>query len=324
MGGYILRRVLYMVPVLLGVLIVVFVLMRLIPGDPVEIFFQSGEIGGSGATSREGGEVSRKALEKLRESYNLDKSPPHQFVLYVWDVLRGDLGTSIAYRRPVTDMIASHWPPTFALTLASMAVAITVGVGAGVLSAIKRHTFIDYGAQVFAILGISFPPFFVGLLLIWAFAIGLGWLPAISNGYGKELILPSLTLGLAASAILARLTRSSMLDVLSRDYVRTARSKGLRERVVVMGHALRNALIPVVTVVGLEFGGLLGGAVIIEAVYLRQGLGLRLIDAIIDRDYPVVQGFVLLSAVIYAVVNLFVDVLYTYIDPRVRLETTGS
>lgn len=324
MAAYILRRVLYMIPVLLGVLIVVFVLMRLIPGDPIEIFFQSGEIGGSGATSREGGEVSRKALEKLRESYNLDKSPPHQFVLYVWDVVRGDLGTSIAYRRPVKDMIASHWPPTFALTLTSMVIAITVGVGAGVISAIKRHTFVDYGAQVFAILGISFPPFFVGLLLIWGFAIGLGWLPAISNGYGKELILPSLTLGLAASAILARLTRSSMLDVLSRDYVRTARSKGLRERVVVMGHALRNALIPVVTVVGLEFGGLLGGAVIIEAVYLRQGLGLRLIDAIIDRDYPVVQGLVLLSAVIYAVVNLLVDVLYTYIDPRVRLETTGS
>ncbi|MCY3785047.1 MAG: ABC transporter permease [Chloroflexi bacterium] len=330
MVGYIIRRVLYMIPVLFGVLIVVFVLMRLIPGDPIEIFFQSGEIGGSGATSREGGEVSRKALERLRESYNLDKSPPHQFVLYVWDVLRGDLGTSIAYRRPVVDMIASHWPATFALTMASMAVAITIGVGAGVISAIKRHTFVDYGAQMFAILGISFPPFFVGLLLILVFAIkwqtddGVGMLPAVSNGYGKELILPALTLGTAASAILARLTRSSMLDVLSRDYVRTARSKGLKERVVVMGHALRNALIPVVTVIGLEFGGLLAGAVIIEAVFHRQGLGLRLIDAIIDRDYPVVQGLVLLSAVIYAVANLLVDVLYTYIDPRVRLETTGS
>ena len=278
----------------------------------------------------EGGEVSRKALEKLRECYNLDKSPPHQFVLYVWDVVRGDLGTSIAYRRPVVDIIASHWPATFALTMASMAVAITIGVGAGVLSTIKRHTFFDYGAQAFAILGISFPPFFVGLLAILVFAIkwqtddGVGMLPAVSNGYGKELILPALTLGTAASAILARLTRSSMLDVLSRDYVRAARSKGLRERVVVMGHALRNALIPVVTVIGLEFGGLLAGAVIIEAVFHRQGLGLRLIDAIIDRDYPVVQGLVLMSAVIYAVVNLLVDVLYTYIDPRVRLETTGS
>ena len=282
------------------------------------------------AQAFEAGEVSRKALEKLRESYNLDKSPPHQFVLYVWDVVRGDLGTSIAYRRPVVDIIASHWPATFALTMASMAVAITIGVGAGVLSAIKRHTFFDYGAQAFAILGISFPPFFVGLLAILVFAIkwqtddGVGMLPAVSNGYGKELILPALTLGTAASAILARLTRSSMLDVLSRDYVRTARSKGLRERVVVMGHALRNALIPVVTVIGLEFGGLLAGAVIIEAVFHRQGLGLRLIDAIIDRDYPVVQGLVLMSAVIYAVVNLLVDVLYRYIDPRVRLETTGS
>ena len=282
------------------------------------------------AQAFEAGEVSRKALEKLRESYNLDKSPPHQFVLYVWDVVRGDLGTSIAYRRPVVEIIASHWPATFALTMASMAVAITIGVGAGVLSAIKRHTFFDYGAQAFAILGISFPPFFVGLLAILVFAIkwqtddGVGMLPAVSNGYGKELILPALTLGTAASAILARLTRSSMLDVLSRDYVRTARSKGLRERVFVMGHALRNALIPVVTVIGLEFGGLLAGAVIIEAVFHRQGLGPRLIDAIIDRDYPVVQGLVLMSAVIYAVVNLLVDVLNTYIDPRVRLETTGS
>jgi ABC-type dipeptide/oligopeptide/nickel transport system permease component len=207
--------------------------------------------------------------------------------------------------------------------MAAMTVAIMIGVGLGILSSIKRHSWIDYAAQMFAILGVSFPSFWLGVLLVWIFAIMLGWLPAISNGHGKELILPSITLGTAAAAILARLTRSSMLDVLSRDYVRTARAKGLRERVVVFVHALRNALIPVITVVGLEFGSLLAGAVVIESVFRRQGLGLRLIEGIVSRDYPVVQGLVLIAAVVYALMNLIVDVLYTYIDPRVRL-TSGS
>ena len=319
MGAYILRRTLYMIPVLFGVLLVVFVLMRLVPGDPVEIFFSASIAGGSGATSGSSGEVSMQALQKLRESYNLDKSVPHQFVLYVWDVLRIDLGDSIAFRRPVTDIIKDHFPATIALTMSSMAVAMTIGLGAGIISAIRRHTWLDYLAQIFAILGVSVPSFFVGQILILVFAVNLAWLPAISNGYGKELILPSLTLGTAAAAILARLTRSSMLDVLSRDYIRTARAKGLRERVVIWVHALRNALIPVITVIGLEFGGLLAGAVVIESVFHRQGIGLRLVNAIVARDYPVVQGMVLLIAVIYAVMNLLVDILYTYVDPRVRL-----
>jgi peptide/nickel transport system permease protein len=319
MIAYIVRRLLYMIPVLLGVLLVVFVLMRLVPGDPVTIFFDTGDIGGAGTSASEGGEVSRKALEMLRESYNLDKSIPHQFVLYVWDLVRGDLGNSIKYRRPVTHIIGDHWGATFQLTMASMAVAIVFGVGAGIVSAVRRHTWVDYGAQIFAILGVSFPSFWVGLILVWIFAIVLGWLPAISNGFGKQLILPSLTLGLAAAAILARLTRSSMLDVLSRDYIRTARAKGMSERIVIWGHALRNALIPVVTVIGLEFGGLLAGAVVIEAVYFRQGLGLRLIEAITARDYPVIQGLILLAAAIYTFVNLLVDILYTYLDPRIRV-----
>ncbi len=319
MLAYIVRRILYMIPVLFGVLLVVFVLMRMVPGDPIKIFFDSGDIGGAGTTGSEGGEVSRRALQMLRESYNLDKSIPHQFILYVWDLVRGDLGNSIQYRRPVTHILGDHWGATFQLTMASMAVAIVVGVGAGTLSAICRHTWVDHGAQIFAILGVSFPSFWVGLILVWIFAIFLGWLPAISNGFGKQLILPSFTLGLAAAAILARLTRSSMLDVLSRDYIRTARSKGMSERIVVWGHALRNALIPVVTVIGLEFGGLLAGAVVIEAVFFRQGLGLRLIEAITARDYPLIQALVLLAAAIYTIVNLLVDILYTYLDPRIRV-----
>lgn len=322
MAAYIIRRVLYTIPVMFGVMLVVFILMRQIPGDPITIFFHSGDIGGgSGASGSEsGGGVSRKAIERLRESYNLDKSGPHQFVLYVWDVVRGDLGDSIQYRQSVGNIIKNHWGATFQLTMAGMAVAIFIGLGAGILSAVKRHSWIDHGAQVFAILGVSFPSFWLGLILVWIFAIVLGWLPAISNGHGKELILPSITLGTAAAAILARLTRSSMLDVLSRDYIRTARAKGLRERLVIWVHALRNAMIPVVTVIGLEFGGLLAGAVVIEMVFHRQGLGMRLIEAIVGRDYPVVQGLVLLAAIIYASMNLFVDVLYTYVDPRVRLD----
>jgi len=322
MAAYIVRRVLMTIPVMFGVMLVVFILMRQIPGDPITIFFHSGDIGGgSGSTGGEsGGGVSRKAIERLRESYNLDKSGPHQFVLYVWDVVRADLGDSIQYRQSVGDIIKNHWGATFQLTMSAMAVAIFIGLFAGILSAVKRHSWLDHGAQVFAILGVSFPSFWLGLILVWIFAIVLGWLPAISNGHGKELILPSITLGTAAAAILARLTRSSMLDVLSRDYIRTARAKGLRERLVIWVHALRNALIPVITVIGLEFGGLLAGAVVIEMVFHRQGLGMRLIEAIVGRDYPVVQGLVLLAALIYAFMNLLVDVLYTYVDPRVRLD----
>lgn len=319
MGAYILRRVLYTIPVLFGVLLSVFVLMRLVPGDPIALFYATGGVGDSGATAGSGGEVSRAALEKLRASYNLDKSVPHQFVLYVWDVLRADLGDSIQYRRPVTEIIKDHAPATIQLTFAGMAVALIIGLGAGIVSAIRRHSLADYGAQVFAILGVSFPSFFLATILILIFAINLNWLPVISNGIGPQLIMPAITLGTAAAAILARLTRSSMLDVLSRDYIRTARAKGVIERNVIWVHGLRNAMIPVITVVGLEFGSLLGGAVAIEAVFFRQGLGLRLVDAIEARDYPVIQALVLLAAVVYAVVNLLVDILYTYVDPRVRL-----
>ena len=319
MGGYILRRVLYIIPVTLGVVTVAFVLLRLVPGDPITLYYFGQDQPGQASASAAGLE-SDATLERLREAYNLDKSMPHQYVLYLADLVRGDLGVSIRKKRPVLHIIGDHWPATMQITLVGMSVAIVVGLTAGIVSAIKRHTIIDYAAQMFAIIGVSVPQFLLGLVLIFIFAIALDWLPAISNGHGKELILPSITLGMAASAILARLTRSSMLDVMSRDYIRTARAKGLRERAVIWLHALRNALIPVVTVIGLEFGGLLGGAVVIEAVFTRQGLGFQLINAINQRDYAIVQGLVVLAAMVYAVMNLVVDVLYTYIDPRVRLE----
>ncbi len=323
MGAYIFRRVLYIVPVTLGVVTVAFLLLRLIPGDPVNLYFFGQDQPGQAGASASGLE-SEATLELLRKTYNLDKSIPHQYVLYIADLVRGDLGVSIRSKRPVLHIIGDHWPATLELTLAGMTVAIIVGLTAGIVSAIKHHTLIDYGAQLFAIFGVSIPQFWFGLILVFIFSIQLGWLPAISNGHGKELIMPAITLGLAASAILARLTRSSMLDVMSRDYVRTARAKGLRERSVVWLHALRNALIPVVTVIGLEFGGLLAGSVVVEFVFLRQGLGQQLVDAITQRDYPIVQGLIVMAAVIYAVVNLVIDVLYTYIDPRVRLEGSAA
>lgn len=319
MGAYILRRILYIIPVTLGVVTVAFVLLRLVPGDPITLYYFGQDQPGQASASAAGLE-SESTLERLREAYNLDKSVPHQYVLYVADLVRGDLGISIRKKRPVLHIIGDHWPATMQITLVGMSVAIVIGITAGILSAIKHHTIIDYAAQIFAIIGVSVPQFLLGLVLIFIFAITLDWLPAISNGHGKELILPSITLGMAASAILARLTRSSMLDVMSRDYIRTARAKGLRERAVIWLHALRNALIPVVTVIGLEFGGLLGGAVVIEAVFTRQGLGFQLINSINQRDYPIAQGLVVLAALVYAVMNLVIDVLYTYIDPRVRLE----
>lgn len=314
MGRYIVRRLLAAIPVILGVVITVFILLRLVPGDPIALQYLSA---GTGTFE---GMVSKEVLDAARAVYNLDKSIPHQLLLYMGDIFTGDLGQSIKGHRPVFDIIKDHAPATLQLTFAGMFVALIVGIGAGIISAVKHNTMIDYAAQVFAVSGVSIPTFVVGILLLYVFAVNLNWFPVISNGFGKQLVLPAISLGVAAAAILARLTRSSMLDVLGRDYVRTARAKGVMERRVVMGHALKNAMIPVITIVGLEFGGLLAGSIVIEVVFLRQGLGFQLINAISVRDYPVVQGLVILSALIYTFMNILVDFTYTYIDPRVRLQ----
>lgn len=315
MGRYIVRRLLAAIPVILGVLLLVFVLLRLIPGDPVEVFYYSSDAGGTSNTS-----VSIDALEQARAKLRLDKSIPEQFAFYLWDVLRLDLGRSFRTKQPITDVIAEQFPSTLVLTLAGMAVTLFIGLVAGVVSAMRHHTWIDYSSQFIAVLGVSIPNFLIGLILIYIFSINMNnLLPAIANGNGKELIMPALALGIGGAAIVARLTRSSMLDVMSRDYIRTARSKGVRESTVVWGHALKNALIPVVTIVGLQFGSLLIGAVVIEVVFSRKGIGFTLVKAILTRDYTVVQALVMLAATIYVIANLLVDVLYTYIDPRVRL-----
>ena len=315
MGRYIVRRLLAAIPVILGVLLLVFVLLRLIPGDPVTVFYYSSDAGGTSNTS-----VSIEALEQAKAKLHLDKPIPVQFAYYIWDVMRLDLGRSFRTKQPITDLIAEQFPSTLLLTLAGMGVTLVIGLAAGVVSAMRHHTWIDYLSQFIAVVGVSVPNFLVGLLLIYLFSINMNnFLPAIANGNGKELIMPAIALGLAGAAIVARLTRSSMLDVMSRDYIRTARSKGVRESLVVWRHALKNALIPVVTIVGLQFGSLLIGAVVIEVVFSRQGIGFTLVKAILTRDYTVVQALVMLAASIYVVANLLVDVLYTYIDPRVRL-----
>ncbi len=315
MGRYIVRRLLAAIPVVLGVLLLVFVLLRLIPGDPVTVFYYSSDAGGTSNTS-----VSIEALEQAKAKLHLDKPIPVQFGYYVWDVMRLDLGRSFRTKQPVTALIAEQFPSTLLLTLAGMAVTLIIGLVAGVVSAMRHHTWVDYLSQFIAVVGVSVPNFLVGLLLIYLFSINMNnFLPAIANGNGKELIMPAIALGLAGAAIVARLTRSSMLDVMSRDYIRTARSKGVRESLVVWRHALKNALIPVVTIVGLQFGSLLIGAVVIEVVFSRQGIGFTLVKAILTRDYTVVQALVMLAASIYVIANLLVDVLYTYIDPRVRL-----
>lgn len=316
MGKYIAIRVLAAVPVLVGVLLIVFVLLRLIPGDPVSLLLESrGE--SSIFTSR----IPLEAVEQLRDSYHLNDPIPVQFGLYARDVLVGDFGRSFQTNQQVGDLIKELFPETLKLTMAGMGVALLVGLISGIVSAIRHHSWVDYSGQVVAVFGVSVPDFFFGLVLIYIFSVNLRWLPALGQDRPEGMIMPAITLGVSAAAIIARMTRSSMLDVMSRDFVRTARAKGLRESAVVIRHALKNSLIPVITIVGLQFGSLLTGAIVVEVVFTRQGLGFELVEAVQRRNYPVVQALVMLASLVYVAVNIIVDVLYTYIDPRVRLQT---
>ncbi|MDR7464774.1 MAG: ABC transporter permease [Armatimonadota bacterium] len=304
MAGYVGRRLLLLLPVLLGVLTVVFVLMRAVPGDPARL------IAGPEATQTE--------LEAVRREWGLDAPLPVQYLQYLSRVARGDLGESIRSRRPVTVELAARFPNTLRLALASLLIMTVLGVSAGILAATHQNTFLDYASMAVALVGISMPIFWLGLMLMLLFSLYLGWLPATGRDGPAHLVLPAITLGTALTAVVARITRASMLEVLRQDYIRTARAKGLSERLVVWAHALRNALIPTVTVVGLNFGGLLSGAVLTETVFARPGIGRLIVDAIEMRDYPVVQGGVLLVALTYSLVNLIVDVAYAFIDPRIR------
>jgi ABC-type dipeptide/oligopeptide/nickel transport system permease component len=302
-GTYALKRVLLVIPVLIGVSIAAFLMSHLVPGDPVRVML------GENATAEQ--------TEQLREQLGLNDPIVVQYFRYISGAVRGDLGTSIRSGQPVIEEILDYLPATLTLTLTAVTTAAIVGITLGVLAAISKRPGVDAGIMGFALIGISMPTFWSGILLILLFGLKLDWLPIAGDGW-RALILPTVTLAAPSAAVLARMTRSSMLEVLGQDFVRTARAKGLRDRIVVVRHVLRNALVPVITIIGLQFGALLGGAVIVESVFSRPGLGRYTVVAIQQRDFPQIQGTVLFAAAAYVFVNLAIDLFYAVIDPRIR------
>jgi ABC-type dipeptide/oligopeptide/nickel transport system permease component len=304
MRAYLIRRLLLLVPTLFGVTLAVFLMLRLTPGDPVQIML--GEFG------------SKEQVERLRRDLGLDQPLPMQYVKFIARAAHGDLGTSIRSRAAVITEIGDRLPATITLTLAATALAAGVGVSIGTIAATARMPLVDSAVMAFSLIGLSMPTFWSGLLLIFTFSLRLGWLPITESEGFRALILPAVTLAAPASAVLARITRSSVLEVLGQEFIRTARSKGLAHYAVVIRHALRNALIPVLTILGLQFGALLAGAVIVESVFSRPGLGRLAVNAILSRDFPVAQGIVLVVGVMYVFVNATIDLVYGFLDPRIR------
>jgi peptide/nickel transport system permease protein len=309
---FILRRLLSSIPTLILVSLFVFTLQKLLPGDPV--------------LAMAGEERDPAVMEYLRDKYRLDDPIPLQYLNWIGNVLTGDFGTSLRTEQPVTTLLASKLPVTIELAVLALLIALLIGIPTGIISAVRKGTAIDYGANVVALSGISIPHFWLGILLIMVFAVKLQWLPAsgfvpLGEDLGqnlKTLILPAFVLGAGLSGILMRHTRSAMLEVLRTDYVRTARAKGLMPRTVILKHALRNALMPIVTLTTLLFGELLGGAVLTEQVFSIPGFGKMIVDAVFNRDYAVVQGVVLCVAIGFVLLNLLADVLYRLINPRLR------
>ncbi len=306
MTQYTLRRLLVALPSLLGVLIIVFLMVRLAPGDPAQLL--AGEF------------ADAVTVERIRERFGLNDSYLVQFQRFLSGVVQGDLGRSTRTSRPVIQELVDFFPNTVELAVASIIFAMIVGIGLGIVSALKANTWVDALSMILALIGVSMPTFWFGLLAIRFFAVELPWFPVAGMGTFSHLVLPAITLGLSSTGIIARMTRSALLEVLSQDYVRTARAKGGNPRTIVFKHALRNALVPVLTVGGLEFGSLLAGAVITETVFTWPGVGRMLVTSILSRDYPVVQGTVLLIAVSFIIVNLLVDIVYGLIDPRIRYD----
>jgi peptide/nickel transport system permease protein len=312
MYRYTLRRAVTSVFVLFGVSVVTYLMMYLTPGDPAELVLRAQTV------------HDQAAVERFREQYRLDEPVWIQYGHWLWDVLHGDFGRSYVTNRPVSAMLVDNAPSTAILAVAAMAIALAIAVPAGVVSAVHKGQVPDSVSQLGSLLGVSMPNFWLGYILILVFSIGmpvrsLGVFPVSGAGSLDRLVLPALTLGSGVAAIMTRLLRSAMLEVLEEDYVRTARSKGLAERVVVYKHAFRNALIPVVTVAGIQFGYLLNGAVVVEIVFARPGLGKLVIDALFDRNYPVIQAATLVIAALFVGINFLVDVTYRYIDPRIDL-----
>ncbi|KNZ69033.1 binding-protein-dependent transport system inner membrane protein [Thermincola ferriacetica] len=332
MGKYIVKRLIGLIPVVIGVSICAFLLIHLIPGDPARAIL--------------GERATEETMNALREQLGLNDPLYVQYARFMGNVLQGDFGRSVITNNPVIEEFAQRFPATLELSLAAMIIAVIVGVLAGVISAVKQYSIFDNLSMVGALLGVSLPIFWLGLMMQWLFAFKLGLLDAsarlsvdthlqtITNLYlldailtgnwpafvdaFKHILMPSLALATIPMAIIARMTRSSMLEVLKQDYIRTARAKGLKEKVVIFKHALKNAFLPVLTVMGLQFGSLLGGAVLTETIFSWPGVGRLMYEAIMQRDFPVVQNGILIIALIFVLINLLVDILYSYVDPRIR------
>lgn len=337
MTRFISRRLFHLIFILIGVSLLVFLMLRLIPGDPAHLLL--GEF------------ASPQEVSRIREKLGLDRSYAYQYYLYIKNLLKGDLGISIRSNTPVSQEIWIRFLATVELSMAAMVISSLIGILAGVISSARKYSIFDYFSMVMALIGISMPIFWLGLMLMYLFSVKLGLLPMMGRftmgmdyeaitglvildsllkgefplflNSLKHLILPAFTLATIPMAIIARMTRSSMLEVLSKDYIRTARAKGLGYGAVIFKHALKNAFLPVITVIGLNFGLLLGGAVLTETIFSWPGLGRYVVDSLLARDYPAVQGCILFFAVIMVMVNLAVDILYFYLDPRLRIDGKG-
>ncbi len=306
MVTYVARRFAEMAPTLVGVSIVVFMIVRMVPGDPARLIA--------------GVEASEADVTNIRRQLGLTDSLPQQYVRFLRGVVTGDFGRSLKNHQPVLAIIAQQLPYTVQLAAASLVVTLSIGLTAGVLAAVKRGTVFDSGSMVLALLGVSMPSFWLGLMMIFLFAVTLRWLPTSGAGSPRHLIMPAITLGMGSVGIVARMTRASLLEVLGQDFVRTAVAKGLHRRAVVMKHALRNAMIPTATVVGVQIGTLLAGSVVTETVFAWPGAGRLLVDSVAFRDYPLIQATILLFALVFMLANLLVDVSYAILDPRIRYD----
>ncbi|ADO76896.1 ABC transporter permease [Halanaerobium praevalens] len=334
MINYIIKRLFALIPILIGVAVIVFLIVHLIPGDPAQTML--------------GERATDQALERLREQMGLNDPLPVQFGSYVKDLLRGDLGRSIMSNNPVSNELSKRFPATLELSFFAIMFAVGIGVPAGIFAAVNQNSWFDNLSMLIALMGVSMPIFWLGLMFIWLFAVELGWFPPSSRiGIGLDfspitnlyvldsilqlnfsalkdvlhhLVLPAVALGTIPMAIIARMTRSSMLEVLRKDFIRTAYAKGLKRKVVIFKHTLKNAMVPIITVVGLQFGVLLGGAVMTETIFSWPGLGKYLVDAIYARDFPIVQGGILFFAGVFVIVNLLVDLSYALFDPRIQYE----
>jgi peptide/nickel transport system permease protein len=307
MRNYVIRRLLLLILVLWGVTLVTFILMHVVPGDPAKVLL--GKLSGN-----------ELLVTKLRHQLGLDKPLIMQYFEFVKGVLRGNLGNSYKFKASVMSLILERMPATIKLTFGALIIGLLVGLSSGIISAVRRYSIWDTFSMIFAFIGVSMPVFWLAMLLQLLFAVKLGWFHVSGFEGLRDLVLPSITLGLIYSASIARMTRSSILEVIRMDYVRTARAKGAPERIVIFRHVFRNALIPVVTLIGMQFGGLLTGAALTETVFQIPGVGKLLINSTLDLDYPMIQGGVMFVAIVFVLINLLVDILYAYLDPTIRYD----